>query len=80
MDLCGNVYEWTRSEHNAYPYDPSDGREELRTGFIVLRGGAFDSSENYVRCAERCVVLSFARDDYLGFRVVVSEFTPGSSL
>ncbi len=27
LDMVGNVLEWTRSTHRAYPYNPVDGRE-----------------------------------------------------
>jgi len=79
LDMCGNVWEWTRSLHGDYPY-PSDEmgrkkREDLQsTGEEprVLRGGAFRSNPQDVRCA--------VRDDYdarlayydVGFRVVLS--------
>jgi formylglycine-generating enzyme required for sulfatase activity len=85
QDLSGNVWEWTRSlwgkevekPEFEYPYDPSDGRENLdasRDVLRVLRGGAFLNNYRYVRCAYR-----FDRDPYLrlndgGFRVCVSPF------
>ena len=44
LDMAGNVWEWTRSHHKPYPYDPADGREALDAPdsvLRVLRGGAF---------------------------------------
>jgi len=66
VDMAGNVWEWTHSLLEAYPYDPTDGREDLEAeGYRVLRGGSF-------RCASRdgCHPVYGLR--YLGFRVVVA--------
>jgi formylglycine-generating enzyme required for sulfatase activity len=74
-DMSGNVWEWTRSLHKEYPYDPNDGRENLEAGdnlWRVLRGGAFVSSTWVVRCAFRGRFNPYDWDFYLGFRVCVS--------
>jgi formylglycine-generating enzyme required for sulfatase activity len=74
-DLCGNVWEWTRSVLRPYPYIPADGREDLRTSnreHRVLRGGAFHDEGRDVRAASRRTVTI---DHFNGFRVVVSPFT-----
>jgi serine/threonine-protein kinase len=84
-DMAGNVWEWTRSLWGEdwqepdfdYPYDSEDGREDLEAGDDVrrvVRGGAFGSPENYVRCAYCFRGLPRFRDLNLGFRVVVSPF------
>jgi formylglycine-generating enzyme required for sulfatase activity len=84
-DLSGNVWEWTRSLWGedwrkptfTYPYDPSDGREDVNAGddvLRVLRGGAFGGAPNNVRCAFRSWSRPYSRDSGLGFRVVVSPF------
>jgi formylglycine-generating enzyme required for sulfatase activity len=53
-EMSGNVWEWTRSRHQDYPYDPNDGREDLTSQDLrVVRGGAFSSSARYARCAYR---------------------------
>jgi formylglycine-generating enzyme required for sulfatase activity len=75
--LAGNVWEWTRSLYEGYPYDPDDGRENLEAGDEprrVVRGGAFYGSVDLVRCAFRVRNFPPARNYGYGFRVVVSPF------
>ena len=79
LDLSGNVWEWTRSLLKKYPYDPSDGRENLqapRHVHRVLRGGAFHNSQDNVRAAvcHRNLRRNLPnnRNWNLGFRVVLS--------
>lgn len=74
-DMIGNVWEWTRSVYEAYPYDPSDpNREDLKAGDEVnrvVRGGAFNDSGDGARCAFRFrhqPVYSFY---CVGFRLVL---------
>jgi iron(II)-dependent oxidoreductase len=79
-DLSGNVWEWTRSLGEDYPY-PDDtesraGREILQsTGEKprVLRGGAFLNLPQRVRCAVRGDLGARRADGFVGFRVVVSS-------
>jgi formylglycine-generating enzyme required for sulfatase activity len=78
LDMTGNVWEWTRSLYDRYPY-PSDERARERREDPnatddqprAWRGGAFYSGRRRVRCACRL----FGGPDYrrrdLGFRVVV---------
>ena len=41
-DMVGNVWEWTQSLFQDYPYNAIDGREDLKnTGSRVCRGGSF---------------------------------------
>jgi formylglycine-generating enzyme required for sulfatase activity len=77
QDMSGNVWEWTRSVFQPYPYDPNDGREDLKLKDLrVLRGGSFYVDQRYVRCAYRGNLGPHLRYYYRGFRVVVS---PSSS-
>ena len=77
LDMSGNVWEWTRSKYQNYPYIPDDGREDLNsTGSRVLRGGAFFDFQNHVRCAYRFWYYPDYRFNSFGFRLVVS---PSSS-
>jgi len=75
LDMAGNVWEWTSSKYQPYPYQADDGREEL-TGndSRVLRGGSFYGDEGYVRCAYRLNNYPNGRPYDVGFRVV----SPGS--
>jgi formylglycine-generating enzyme required for sulfatase activity/cold shock CspA family protein/cellulose biosynthesis protein BcsQ len=71
-DLSGNVWEWTRSLYRNYPYNPSDGREDLRAnGARVIRGGAFDSQPGEIRCTMRGKELPEVVQSNLGFRIVI---------
>ncbi|MCX7110945.1 MAG: SUMF1/EgtB/PvdO family nonheme iron enzyme [Proteobacteria bacterium] len=78
-DLSGNVWEWTRSIWDDYPY-PKPGeqrqqREDLKAeGRRVLRGGAFNLNLEYVRCAARYFNGPGSRNNLYGFRIVVSPF------
>jgi formylglycine-generating enzyme required for sulfatase activity len=81
-ELSGNVWEWTRSRYEPYPYEADEhgtGREDCRVtdddaGPRVLRGGAFLSYPRDLRSACRYNSHPAYRFDYIGFRVVVSPF------
>ena len=80
-ELSGNVWEWTRSLERSQP-DPAD---ELGSGQLaahpdtarILRGGAYQYYEYFVRCAER---YGSPPDDWnklYGFRLAL---TPRSGI
>ena len=72
-DMAGNVWEWTGSLFKPYPYRPDDGREDISgLGRRVVRGGAWDETQRYVRCACRGRSLPSYRFSDRGFRVCVS--------
>ena len=82
LDMAGNVWEWTRSlwgEDLAepafkYPYDPKDGRENLRAGRNVrrvVRGGSFHDIGALVRCSSRGKSFPGVLSGFVGFRVIV---------
>lgn len=76
LDACGNVWEWTRSHYEPYPYPPlgkeREKRELLTAGSYiarVLRGGSWLSNKGNARCA----CLDRSSPDFgnngIGFRV-----------
>jgi formylglycine-generating enzyme required for sulfatase activity len=77
-DLSGNVWEWTRSLSEGYPY-PEDQQERTRRENLqayryaprVLRGGTFYNHQRIVRCAFRNSNVPDVRNHSTGFRVVV---------
>jgi formylglycine-generating enzyme required for sulfatase activity len=87
LDMSGNVWEWTCSLWGegvldpsfGYPYDPSDGQEDLSAGrdvLRVLRGGSWGGSQRGARCALRLRYFPVNRDLGLGFRVAASPGSP----
>jgi formylglycine-generating enzyme required for sulfatase activity len=90
LDMAGNVWEWTQSlwgensEQPAfkYPYNPGNGRENLKASndFLrVLRGGSFDFSARRARCAYRGWSYSNLFGWNYGFRIAVSPGPPPDS-
>lgn len=74
FDAAGNVWEWTTSIRNEYPYRAKDGREDLRNqhGIRVLRGGSWYHFLDEARCAYRGGhPLSYC-GDHFGFRCCFS--------
>ena len=79
-DLSGNVWEWTRSKEENYPY-PQSGTDQWRqreagegNARRVLRGGAFRYDQGDVRAAVRHDCPPNSRYSRIGFRVCLSPF------
>jgi formylglycine-generating enzyme required for sulfatase activity len=76
LDMAENVWEWTRSEYQDYPYNPDDGREEGSDPagkVFTLRGGSWYTDRTYVRCAARYWYDPYYGVDVIsGFRVLLS--------
>lgn len=76
MELVGNVWEWTRSRYRDYPYDPTDGREDLSSEVKesrALRGGSWFDPGTLTSCACRLSSDANSRENYFGFRLVASS-------
>lgn len=72
-DMHGNVYEWCqdwygKNYQSNYSTDPAG----LHRDFRVSRGGSWLNDAKYCRSADRNMYRVDYRDDFLGFRVVLS--------
>jgi serine/threonine protein kinase len=74
-DMAGNVWEWTSTIFQRYPYDPDDGREELDADLPrVVRGGGWDDDDdNFFRSSFRKIYLPENALFDVGFRCAISE-------
>jgi formylglycine-generating enzyme required for sulfatase activity len=81
-DLCGNVWEWTRTAWGGnvavrdfgWPYERDDGRERSTLPanvFRVLKGGAFYNSLAQTSCAAADRNYPDLALNHVGFRVVL---------
>ena len=79
-DMSGNVWEWTRSPYQPYPYEPGDDSTTAGLDALwVIRGGSFNDGEQMARGATRAepilapVVPSSASVLYLTAGEIVKE-------
>jgi len=69
-DMSGNVWEWTSSLYQSYPYDADDGRENPEaTGARVLRGGSCSTNPEALCTSYRHMSLAGERGGRFGFRL-----------
>jgi formylglycine-generating enzyme required for sulfatase activity len=78
-ELSGNVWEWTRSLVDDYPYPARRARRAKREDRQAsenasrgLRGGAFWNDRQYVRCASRLRLGARSSSDNIGCRVALA--------
>jgi serine/threonine protein kinase len=71
-DMAGNVWEWTSSIYDRYPYTSTDGREDDdNTARRVLRGGSFLDPAGVLRTTQRSrIAPDIDLNRFLGFRCV----------
>jgi len=70
-DMHGNVAEWTRSEMRPYPYSASDGRNVLRAGRKIVRGGSWNDRPVRSTSSYRLAYPSWQRIYNVGFRIII---------
>jgi formylglycine-generating enzyme required for sulfatase activity len=72
VGMAGNAWEWVASAYRSYPYDASDGREDLQAGPVrATRGGGHDSPAAEITTTQRGRNLSrnpAAGHHNIGFR------------
>jgi formylglycine-generating enzyme required for sulfatase activity len=82
-DMHGNAAEWTRSAYRPYPYDPEDGRNDVRgtsaTEPRVVRGGSFADRPSRCRSSFRLAYPAWQPVYNVGFRVVLVEDHPAAA-
>ena len=72
-DMHGNVWEWCQDCYGEYPKGPvSDPTGPSEGEIRVLRGGGWHYLGEICRSAPRNWYLPSLRDDFIGFRVVLS--------
>ena len=71
-DMSGNVWEWTASPNQPYPYTPDDDHANLEADALwVIRGGHFGDAARLVRTTARGAAEPGARRAFIGFRVAL---------
>ncbi len=71
VDMGGNVWEWTSSLYQEYPYQAGDGREDAAAvGRRVTRGGSFYYTHYQLTCTFRSPADPDVVNSQTGLRVV----------
>jgi formylglycine-generating enzyme required for sulfatase activity len=71
-DMAGNVWEWSHSLVQPYPYKVDDGREnEKGVGSRILRSGSYIVGASIVCCAIRLGGPPDGVTNHLGFRISI---------
>ena len=71
-DMSGNAWEMTRSFYLPYPFDGGVLPDTDSDALFVMRGGSYTDNDVNVRAAVRGGVDPGARNDAIGFRIVMS--------
>ncbi|MEW6321605.1 MAG: SUMF1/EgtB/PvdO family nonheme iron enzyme [Acidobacteriota bacterium] len=71
-DMSGNVWEWTASPNQPYPFTTADDRANLDADALwIMRGGHFGDPPRLVRTTTRGAADPGARRPFIGFRVAL---------
>ncbi len=80
MDMAGNVWEWTSSAADPYPYQAEDGREsqyDIEYGSKwperILRGGTWNDGYAYIRSSFRYRAVATYWNNNMGFRCAMDK-------
>ena len=74
LDLSGNVWEWTSSLEQPYPYAADDGREDpTAEGKRTARGGSFYYTQYQARCTARSGFAPTTANPNFGLRVLLPQ-------
>jgi formylglycine-generating enzyme required for sulfatase activity len=75
--MAGNVWEWTSSLYQDYPYQADAGREApTLSSLYMLRGGSWNNRSYIVRSADRYWDNPGDRHIYVGFRCASAIRSP----
>ena len=72
LDMSGNVWEWTRSPLQPYPFDDGNRGDLDADALWVMRGGSFTDPPRNQRTSTRGGADPGARRPFIGFRVAIS--------
>lgn len=73
QDQLGNVWEWTLSSFQSYPYDPHGQHHQSRDDVPrSVRGGSWDSRAEQLQVTTRSALFPEARLNDVGFRVALA--------
>jgi len=72
-DVHGNVWEWTRSVYQPYPYRDDDRNDPAADGPRVVRGGSWYDRPKRCTSSYRLPYRPYQGVFNVGFRVVMEE-------